>query len=110
MISNLFAIIIAFQDDSLYLFGDVLPCVLAEKGSYGVGGAVDLSNEIQRLRIGASAKPLYALLLGHCRKVVCNAVNVSVDFITSVGCHRASRYLLCDFFCCWASLARYSLA
>ena len=110
MISNLFSVFCIIQNDTLYFVGDIFSCVLTEKGSYGVGGAVDLSNEIQRLRIGASAKPRYALLLGHCRKVVCNAVNVSVDFITSVGCHRGSRSLLCDFFCCWASLARYSLA
>ena len=59
------AFIIVFQDDALHLFGDVLPCTFTEKGSYSVGGAVDLPEEIQRLHIGASAEPRYALLLGH---------------------------------------------
>lgn len=81
MISNLFSVFCIVQNDSLYLFGDVLPCTFAEKGSYSVGGAVDLPNEIQRLHIGASAKPRYALLLGHCCKVVCNAVKLCIDFV-----------------------------
>ena len=81
MVLNFFAFVVAFQDDALYLFGDVLPCALAEKCSYGVGGAVDLPNEIQRLHIGASAKPRYALLLGHRCKVVCNAVKLCIDFV-----------------------------
>ena len=102
------AFIIVFQDDALHLFGDVLPCTFTEKGSYSVGGAVDLPEEIQRLHIGASAEPRYALLLGHCRKVVCNAVKLCIDFV--IGTHRGSRSLLCDFFCLCSSLARYSLA
>lgn len=78
------AFIIVFQDDALHLFGDVLPCTFTEKGSYSVGGAVDLPEEIQRLHIGASAEPRYALLLGHCRKVVCNAVKLCIDFVTTL--------------------------
>lgn len=49
---NFFAFVVAFQDDALYLFGDVFPCALAEKGSYGIYRTINFSDEIQRLYIG----------------------------------------------------------
>ena len=108
MISNLFSVFCIVQNDTLYFVGNIFSCVLFEKGSYGIYRTVNFSDELQRLRLGASAKPRYALLLGHCRKVVCNAVKLCIDFV--IGTHRASRSLLCDFFCLCSSLARYSLA
>lgn len=72
--SNLFVIIIAFQDDTLHLFRDVLPCILAEKGSYGIYRTVNFSGEIQRLRMEHNdyAEPRYMyteIVDGHQAKI-----------------------------------------
>lgn len=62
MISNLFPIFCIVQNDTLHLVGNIFSCVLFEKGSYGIYRTVNFSDEIQRLYIGASAKPRYTLV------------------------------------------------